>query len=42
MRVILVLTACRLVKEAAILSKQDGEKALSARSVRKVTRVSTE
>lgn len=38
----MLLTAvCRLVREAAIHSKQSGERSLAARSVKKVTRVRT-
>ena len=32
---------CRLIKEAAIHSKQSGERSLAVRSVKKVTRVWT-
>lgn len=34
-----VLTICRLIKEAAIESKQGGERGITARSVKKVTGV---
>lgn len=36
---LLLTTGCSLVKEAAIHSKQSGERSLAARSVKKVTRV---